>query len=219
MSDEQPSKTPEKKPLSPVIKFAILVTAVAVVAVFAFGRNTITDQSPVAGTSPVLPAIEIGGPFDLVDHTGKAVTQDDYKGKFLLVFFGYTFCPDVCPTNLSIVSDALEIMTPEEKEKVQPLFISVDPERDTVELLQEYVTLFHPQMVGLTGTTENIAKVARSYRAFYAKAKESGGDEDYLVDHSATTYLMGPKGEFLTTFSHASDPELVAKGVKKFLSQ
>ncbi len=212
-------KQPEKKPIGSVTKFGLLVTAVVLVAIVVFGRNDVNDNQPVAGTSPVLPAIQIGGPFNLVDHTGKNVTEADYKGKFLLVFFGYTYCPDVCPTNLSIVADALGMMTQQERDKVQPLFISVDPDRDTPEVLKEYVTLFHPQMIGLSGTAENIAKAAKSYRAFYAKAKESENDDDYLVDHSATTYLMGPTGDFLTTFSHGSDPEIVAKGLKKFLNQ
>ncbi|MDH3595589.1 MAG: SCO family protein [Rhodospirillales bacterium] len=172
-------------------------------------------------------AIEIGGPFELVAHTGETISDAAFRGRFMLVFFGYTFCPDVCPTELLVMSQALDLLG-EKGEAVQPILITVDPERDTAEALAEYVGNFHPRLIGLTGTEEQIAAAAKAYRAFYAKAfyPASGGTEDardgqtteaqaddYLMNHSAFTYLMGPDGGYRTVFPHKTSPEDMAKAI------
>ncbi|WP_448188724.1 SCO family protein [Azospirillum sp. sgz301742] len=158
-------------------------------------------------------AASVGGPFQLTDHTGKAVSDADYRGKHLLIYFGYTFCPDVCPTELSTMAAALDALGPT-AERVQPLFITIDPERDTVAHLAEYVALFHPRLVGLTGTPEQIRAVAREYRVYAAKAPGSGG-EGYLMDHSSFIYLMGPDGKFVAVFPGGTGPEKMAGDIKK----
>ena len=123
------------------------------------------SQDALVGFQPL---VEVGGPFDLIDHTGKPVTDADYRGEFLLIFFGYTYCPDICPTELQNIAIVLDELG-EKAVSVRPLFITIDPERDTVEYISQYVGPFHPRMVGLTGTTEQIEKVAGLYRVFCAK--------------------------------------------------
>lgn len=144
------------------------------------------------------PAAAVGGPFTLTDHTGKTVTDADFRDRSLLIYFGYTFCPDVCPTELATMARALDELGPA-ADKVVPLFISVDPKRDTVAHMADYVALFHPRLVGLTGTPEQVAAVAKAYRVYYAKAGDTSGD-DYLMDHSSFVYWMGPDGKFVAVF-------------------
>ncbi|MFV3129430.1 SCO family protein [Niveispirillum sp. KHB5.9] len=148
----------------------------------------------------------IGGPFALTDQTGQAVTQDNLKGKVSLVYFGYSFCPDICPTDLQLIGQVLDQLSEEELADAQALFITVDPERDTQKQLADYVPLFHPSIRGLTGTPEQIAEAAKSYRAYYKKVSaEEAGTSDYLMDHSAFIYLMDRNGDFVRVFGHGSD--------------
>ncbi len=162
---------------------------------------------------------KIGGPFSLVDHDGKAVTDADYRGKFMIIFFGYTFCPDVCPTSLSAVSGALDILGPL-ADRYVPIFVSVDPDRDTAAALKEFVGHFHPRLIGMTGTKAQILDAARHYRVYFAKAQEEGSDpSDYLVDHSAITYVMGPDGKYRFHFGHGTDPEVMAQHLKGILEK
>ncbi|MCH7936483.1 MAG: SCO family protein [Proteobacteria bacterium] len=174
------------------------------------------SQSPI-DEPPAPPAAAIGGPFTLVDHQGRPRTWDYFKGRLMLVYFGFTFCPDVCPTALTDMGDALGILG-EAADKVTPVFITVDPDRDTPEHMKEYLKFFHPRMVGLTGTPEQTAAVLKSYKVFAAKAPVEGGDAgDYLMDHTPIIYLMGPDGAYMTHFSHGASAEDIAKGIRKFL--
>jgi protein SCO1/2 len=162
------------------------------------------------------------GPFSLIDHTGRHVTDQDFRGKFMLVFFGYTFCPDVCPIDLQIISRAVDALG-EAGTKVQPIFITVDPERDTVEVLARYVSHFHPQLLGLTGTPEQVATAAQAYGVLYITAIDAmsptdGEGAQYLIDHSALTYLLGPDGRFRAAFLHNTDPKKLAAGILKHLN-
>lgn len=171
-------------------------------------------QEAPAGTLP-------GGPFTLVDHTGRAVTDRDFRGSFLLVFFGYTHCPDVCPATLAEVSATLKALD-EDARHVRPLFITVDPERDTPGVLASYVRAFHPAIVGLTGTPEQIRAVTKAYKAHYAKVPlksdgKHGHPLRYSVDHSAFVYLMGPDGAFLDVFRFGASPEKMAEKVRELL--
>ncbi len=157
------------------------------------------------------PGVTIGGPFSLTDHTGKAVTDATYRGKWMLVFFGFTYCPDVCPTELQKVAAVLEMLG-DRASQIAPILISIDPERDTPEAMANYVQIFDDRLIGLTGTPEQIAEVARAYRVYYAKIQPSG-DTPYLMDHSSYLYLMGPDGRVQAVFPYAATAEDIAAGV------
>jgi protein SCO1/2 len=167
------------------------------------------------GAGGTVLASAIGGPFHLTDQNGKTVTDADLKGKWSLIYFGYTHCPDACPTALNDISIALEELGPKRGE-VRPVFITVDPERDTSETLKSYVTSFDAPILALTGTAEQVAQAAKSYRVYYAKHPEAGGD--YSMDHSSVIYVMDPQGRFTASFTHESSPEQIAERLKKLLA-
>jgi protein SCO1 len=167
------------------------------------------------GAAGTLLASAIGGPFRLVDQNGKTVTDADLKGKWSLVYFGYTHCPDACPTALNDISIALDELGPQRNE-VRPVFVTVDPERDTPEVLKSYVTAFDAPILALSGTPEEIAQAAKGYRVYYAKHPEAGGD--YSMDHSSVIYVMDPQGRFTASFTHENSPEEIAERLKKLLS-
>ena len=153
-------------------------------------------------------AASIGGPFQLVDHTGRTVTEKSFDGRHLLVFFGYTYCPDFCPTELAIMGHAMDELGKLGNE-VQPLFITVDPARDDVAALAEYVPSFHPRLLGLTGSKEQVRAAAKAYRVYY-RLNESDEDGAYLVDHSTFVYFMDPDGNYVTHFRFGQEPEKTA---------
>ncbi|MBT5264866.1 MAG: SCO family protein [Rhodospirillaceae bacterium] len=161
------------------------------------------------------PTASIGGPFSLIDQSGKTVTDESFRGKFMLIYFGYTFCPDVCPTSLSAMGDALDLLGIE-ADKIKPLFITVDPERDTVEVLADYHQHFHPFFSYLTGTPKQVAVAAKAYRVFFRKAPTADG-KDYFMDHTSLTLVMGPDGKYVGHFPHDSTPEQIAKGLRRFI--
>ena len=147
------------------------------------------------GASSPPPAVAIGGPFTLTDGAGKTVTDRSFRGKYMLVYFGYTFCPDVCPTTLTQVADALDKLGAR-ADQVQPLFITVDPARDTPLVVGQYAAAFGPRLDGLTGTAEQIATVAKEYRVYYAPHRTGPNPGDYTMDHSSILYVMNPQGRF-----------------------
>ena len=157
----------------------------------------------------------IGGPFTLIDQDGRTVTDANFRGRWLLVYFGFTYCPDICPTSLTRNSDAIDLLG-KQGEKVTPVLISIDPERDTPQKMKEYVHFFHPRMVGLTGTPEQIAAAAKEYRVFYMKAPGDQPDT-YVVDHSSLTYLVDPNGKFVQFFRGEATPQEVADRLKPLL--
>ena len=167
------------------------------------------------GAAGTLLASAIGGPFRLVDQNGKTVTDADLKGKWSLVYFGYTHCPDACPTALNDIAIALDQLGPK-REAVRAVFITVDPERDTPEVLKEYVTSFDAAILALSGSPDEIARAAKAYRVYYAKHPEPGGD--YSMDHSSVIYVMDPEGRFTASFTHQSTPEEIAERLKKLLA-
>jgi protein SCO1/2 len=170
-------------------------------------------QGPVvSGGGVQLPqGMSLGGPFSLTDQSGKPVTEQDYAGRWMLVYFGYSYCPDVCPTELGTMVAAVDAMGPA-GEAVVPAFITVDPQRDTPEHLADYVSRFHPRMQGLTGTPEQVADAARRYRVYYAKV-ERAEMTDYLMDHSSFIYLVGPDAKVRTLFRPEQTPESIAAAV------
>lgn len=191
---------------------AVAVLAVAIVLLVAVGARMMvwSDGDDHSG------AAMIGGAFTLTDHDGRVVTDADYRGRFMLVFFGYTFCPDVCPTALGVVAGALDKLPPADAARIVPIFVSVDPERDTPDTMKDYVNAFHPAMVGLTGTPEQLAPVMKAYKVYAAKAA-GATPEHYTVDHSSILYLMGPDGRFVAHFTHGATADDLVAGLKKHL--
>jgi protein SCO1/2 len=152
----------------------------------------------------------------LTDHNGRPVTLATFKGKVVVLFFGYTHCPDVCPTTLSDMAQALKMLRPEDASKIQVLFASVDPERDTPEILRSYVPYFHPDFLGLYGTPDQVARAAREFRVVYRKHVESGAN-DYLVDHSAGSYVIDAKGSLRLYLPFAIPPKDIAHDLSVLL--
>ena len=191
--------------------FLVLVAGLAAI----FGAFALLKGRDVT-TGTGIPAI--GGPFNLVNQDGRTVTDRTYRGKFLLIYFGYSFCPDVCPTALTTLADAVRLLG-QNGDKILPMFITVDPQRDTAEHLKMYVEYFHPRMEGLTGTPEQVAAVAREYRVYFAKVadKDAPDDDSYVMDHTSVIYLMGPDGRFVTHFTHGTDAQKMAGEIRRFL--
>ncbi|MBR0672357.1 SCO family protein [Neoroseomonas soli] len=167
--------------------------------------------APSAGGIQLAQGVSLGGPFALVDHTGRTVTERDYAGRLMLIYFGYTYCPDVCPTELGTMAAALDAMGAA-GERVTPVFITVDPERDTQAGMADYVSRFHPRLVGLRGSAEQTAQVARAFRVYYAKVQPRDTTE-YLMDHSSFIYLVGPDGRVRSLFRPETPPESIAAAV------
>lgn len=154
-----------------------------------------------------------GGPFTLTNDNGERVTRDTYAGRYLLIYFGYTFCPDVCPTSLSVMTQALDQLesdAPKKAAAIQPLFITVDPERDTVAVLDSYVDFFHPRLVGLTGSQAEIDSVIADYRIYAAKVIQEG-TTDYLMDHTSAFVLLDQQGRFIQLFTFGTNPQEMAE--------
>jgi cytochrome oxidase Cu insertion factor (SCO1/SenC/PrrC family) len=158
----------------------------------------------------------VGGAFELIDQSGHQRTDRDFRGKLLLVYFGYTTCPDVCPTDLMQIGLTIDRLGAAGNE-VQPIFISVDPQRDTVKVLADYVSMFHPRLIGLTGTPAQIRAVADAYKAYYARYQPEGGGL-YLIDHTGFIYLMGRSGEFLGFFPPGTSADRMVEIVRQHLA-
>jgi cytochrome oxidase Cu insertion factor (SCO1/SenC/PrrC family) len=158
----------------------------------------------------------VGAPFTLTDASGKPRSDSEFRGRLMIVYFGYTFCPDVCPADLMAITQALDALGPL-ADGVQPVFITVDPERDT-KVLKEYVSAFHPSLIGLTGSLEEIRKVANAYKAFYVKVPNAQGG-DYSIDHAGVIYLMGRDGEYLGFMPPQTSPERLTEILRKYLAK
>ena len=197
---------------SRVLLICLASVAIVAASVLGFTAMRVLTGGPDEGSS--IGEAKIGGPFSLVDGDGKTVSDVDYRGKLMLVYFGFTYCPDVCPTELQAMSQAVDLLGRDAGE-VQPIFITIDPERDTPELVKAYAANFG-SMTGLTGSAEQVADAARAYRVYYRKA-ESAASTEYLMDHSSIIYLMGRDGRFLTHFSRGAKPEVIATALRKFL--
>lgn len=197
------------------IALAIILGAILVsVRPFAGGE-------PGAGPAPmrVSGAADIGGAFTLVNQDGETVTDAEYRGQAMLIYFGFTYCPDICPTSLQVMAAALAQLEPDERARIQPLLITLDPERDTPDALAQYVASdsFPDNLVGLTGTMEQVREAARAYRVFFSYVEDDSLTADYTVDHSSMIYLMGPQGEFVDVFPHATAPREIAARLQRFL--
>ncbi len=185
----------------------LLLPALGLLAVLALTQiPRLMDSSQNVGS--------VGGPFTLQDQTGRVVTDGDFRGKLMLIYFGYSFCPDVCPTTLSQIAQIYSHLPPEAQAQIAPIFITVDPERDTVEQLAQYVPSFSPALIGLTGSVEQIKAVEKSYRVY---AKKAGDGPNYGVDHTSITYLMGKDGRFLRLFGNTATDQEILNGLKDAL--
>jgi len=217
VTPEKPAPKPKKSSGGKLLALLIGIVVVAFVIVLA-GTEYFEKRGGDADSATSDSGPSVGGPFTLVNHKGETVTDKDFLGGYMLVFFGYTYCPDVCPTVLSDIASVMDMLGEEKAAKITPVFISVDPARDTPDHLAEYVTFFHPRTVGLTGTEEQIKAVAREYRVYYRKNDPQGDDpQDYLVDHTSIIYLIGPNGKLVTHFSHGTEPQAMAERLGKLL--
>ena len=165
-----------------------------------------------------LAAMPEGGDFTLQSADGPVALRD-FRGKVVLLYFGYTYCPDICPTSLAATSEGLKELAPDELARVAVILVSVDPKRDTPARLKEYARFFHQAIVGVTGTPEEIAAVAKRYGAFYAEQKVATAGDGYVVDHSADTYLVAVDGKLAGKIAHATAPDQVAAIIRKYLYQ
>ncbi len=201
-------KNPGKLPLWP---FAILLAGL-VAAVLAYSLTPAPDPR-TTGSGTAL----VGGPFELVDHEGNPYTDANLLGHYSVIYFGYTFCPDVCLDGMQTIAQAMSLLSPKELEQVQPIFVTVDPDRDTVEEMAQYVGRFPPKFTGLTGTHEQINKIKAAYRVYAEKGPVEDDSGFYLMDHSSVTYLMGPDGKYVDFFSHGIEPKRMADKIKSYL--
>lgn len=194
----------------------IAATVVALVGIWyaASLPRAVTSQSAIVGKAIRTGTPAIGGPFTLVSTNGESVTDQTFRGKWLLIFFGYTSCPDLCPTALANVSVALEKFGPDTG-RLQPLFITVDPQRDTREVMADYLKSFDARIVGPTGTQTQIDQVTKEYRVYVALDKSEKGTDDYPVSHSGYLYLMDPKGTFVDVIEGKEDGDAIAAWLRK----
>ena len=198
---------PSLLPSTPRLVLAIVLLALAGSLGF-YAWNAAWIDNTVSGVAL------IGGPFEMENQNGIKVTEKDFAGKPLLIFFGYTYCPDVCPTELQIMSATLDQLGDQAKD-VQPVFVTIDPERDTPAVLKSYLESFGPRWTGLTGTPEQVRVITRAWHVFYEKRDNKDAPKDYLMDHSSFIFLMGPDGKFIKHFNYTTD----AKGFGEELLQ
>jgi protein SCO1/2 len=171
-----------------------------------------SETVPGLGRSVITGQADVGGPFRLTDQNGKAVSDADFRGRYMLIYFGYSFCPDVCPTTLSVMAQALDKLGGESR-RVTPVFITIDPERDTPQVLGDYMKAFGPNFVGLTGSMAAIKDAEKKYRVYAVKKPlEKGG---YGMDHSSVMYLMGPDGKMISFYDEAISPDDLAKDLRQ----
>jgi cytochrome oxidase Cu insertion factor (SCO1/SenC/PrrC family) len=208
----RPPADPRRPPRFAVIAIvfaALLVVAAGVLLALA------VRETPRGGAAGTALASAIGGPFRLIDQNGKTVSDADLKGKWQLVFFGYTHCPDTCPTALNEISLALDQLGVK-RDEVEIVFITVDPERDTPAVMKAYVQSFDARIIALTGSPDAVAQAAKAYRVYYAKHPR--GDGEYDMDHSAVIYVMNPEGRFTATFTPDSTADAIAQRLQKLIS-
>ncbi|XP_021744772.1 protein SCO1 homolog 1, mitochondrial-like [Chenopodium quinoa] len=214
-------KSVRGSPVSWMSLFLLLITGAGIVYYYDNEKKRhieeISNASNAVRQGPSVGQAAIGGPFNLVNHEGKKVTERDFLGKWTVLYFGFTHCPDICPDELQKLASAVDKIKEKSGIEIVPVFISVDPERDTVEQVSEYVKEFHPKLIGLTGDPEEIRKVARAYRVYYMKTTEEGSD--YLVDHSIVMYLMSPDMKFVKFFGKNNDVDGLTKGMIKEIKQ
>ena len=189
-----------------LIPYLLLVAALAGGLLWHQGKMV-----PGLGKTVITGRADVGGPFRLIDHTGKTVSDADFRGRYMLIYFGYSFCPDVCPTTLAVMAQALEKLGGK-SQRIVPILITIDPERDTPQVLNDYVKAFGPSFVGLTGSMAAIQDAEKKYRVYAVKKPLEKGS--YGVDHSSVLYLMGPDGRLVNFYDEAVSPDDLAKDLR-----
>jgi len=200
------AKPTQKPPAPPILPYAVAGVLFALLMFGAAGFLWFGTSARAA----------IGGPFTLVNGAGQQVTDRSFRGKYMLVYFGYTYCPDVCPTTLQSLAGALDALGAKAND-VAPIFITVDPARDTSAVMQRYAAAFSPRLIGLTGTPAEIAQVEKEYHVYAAKHVTGPGPNDYGMDHSSVIYVMGPDGRFIAPLAEAA-PKQMAADIAKLMS-
>ncbi len=199
----------------------VLIAALAALPLIAWNEMASAQTESKRSAAELMDAVmwnrePIGGAFALTDHTGRARTDRDFRGKYLLVYFGFTFCPDVCPTDLQAIGLAMDQLGPR-ADMVQPLFVTLDPARDTVQQLAQYVPLFHPRLIGLTADEAAVSSAAEAYRVYFKRVPFEKSGVDYTVDHSAFVYLVDPAGKYLGFFPPGTPAERMVEMIKPHL--
>ncbi len=198
-------------------RFLTVIVAGFLIGALAGAAALIVTRAPTGPGVATTGTALIGGPFTLVGRDGKPVTDRAFRGKLMLVFFGFTHCPDICPAELQVMSAALDELGPKGNDII-PIFITLDPERDTPPVVTGYVMNFSPRFVGLTGSPEQIAEAAKAYRVTYSKFQEDQTKpDDYTIDHSALVFLMGKDGEYLTHFAYGTPAAKMAETLRRYL--
>jgi protein SCO1/2 len=190
----------------------------ATISALALALAACNSHTAPAPEQPPLAGATIGGPFTLVDKAGKTVRWQDFAGRYRIVYFGYTFCPDACPNDVAAMMRGYNRFAQGHAalaQKIQPIFISIDPERDTPAVVGQFTAAFSPRLMGLTGTKEQVAQAAKAFAAYYAKGNQTSGG--YLMDHSRIAYLMGPQGEPISMLPVDKGPEAVAEEIAKWV--
>lgn len=201
------------------VRYSLWGLVVLAVLIFAglYIRGTLGPQDSQHVTQSGEAAVH--SEFTLTDHTGKRVTEADFDGRWQMVFFGFTYCPDVCPTTLAYIATVLDTLG-DSATRIAPLFVSVDPDRDTPEVMSDYVSAFHPQIVGLTGSDADIAATADAFRVYYERIEEDSAPNGYLMAHSGHIYFMTPEGRFETVFREADQPsEVMAREIQNIMKK
>jgi protein SCO1/2 len=178
--------------------------------------RVITKEGRPADSALPIAGVQVGGPFSLLVHNNTAVTEKNYDGQYKLIYFGFTYCPAICPTELQKMTLVMNELSAD-GDQIQPLFITIDPARDTVETMRSYVSLFHPRLVGLTGTQPQIDLVLNNYRVFAAKSQQEGLS-DYTMDHSSFTYLMAPDNSLMAVYRIEDTADFMAEDIQKRLN-
>lgn len=219
MNNENPKRDTSFWRLKLVRRSTWLTVSVLVVALSSYTAWHVLNATPQIRVKQGEEKALIKSKFELVDHRGNKVTEQKFKGQWQLVFFGFTFCPDVCPTTLASMAEVLEALG-KDIDQVAALFITVDPERDTEAIVAEYVAAFHPKLIGLTGTSEQVKAAAKSFRVYYAKVEKTDVPDGYLMAHSGYIYLMTPDGEYEAVFTDKyHPPKKIVAEIKKRLKR
>jgi protein SCO1/2 len=199
--------------MTPRVRILAIVGAVAIGV--ALGLAVSLWLAPQGGGATFAPAA-IGGPFTLTDQNGQPRTDRDFRGRLMLVTFGYTHCPDVCPLTVAAIGETLDRLGPQ-ADQVAGIFVSVDPQRDTPAVLREYVASVSDKMVALTGTPEQVQAAARAYRVYYRIGSDAATNPNYSVDHTALFYLMDREGRFVQHFTHQAQPDVIVAAIRRAL--
>ncbi|MDA0368078.1 MAG: SCO family protein [Proteobacteria bacterium] len=206
---------PDSDTTTPAAKrrWPILITAAVLAVAVGLGLGFLI---PVTKPELAVSQSIVGGPFEMVNHRGETVTQETFKGRFMLVYFGYTFCPDVCPTELQAITVALNDMGTR-ADDITPVFVTIDPARDDVAAVRDYVAFFHPRLVGLTGSPAQVKAMTDAFGVYYAQARDTGASSDYLMDHSSLIFLMDRQGRYVTHIRTGTAPEAIARQLEAAL--